>query len=115
MSHDLELDSVEVDGRYFSATASYDVEWENDGIGSYEYWGAKGYDKGNTYAVVEDFDIDELTEHLADGSEVVVGKDDPIYKKVLARISDLVDKDAEKLEHDDYEPEPEYERDYDYD
>jgi len=52
---------------------------------------------------------------LADGSEVVVGKDDPIYKKVLARISDLVDKDAEKLEHDDYEPEPEYERDYDYD
>lgn len=24
---------------------------ENDGIGAYEYWGAKGYDKGTNYAV----------------------------------------------------------------
>lgn len=28
-----------------------DWEWENDGIGAYEYWGARCVDKGHTYAV----------------------------------------------------------------
>jgi hypothetical protein len=27
-----------------------DWEWENDGIGAYEFWGARYVDKGNTYA-----------------------------------------------------------------
>lgn len=27
---------------------------DNDGIGSYEYWGAKGYDHGTNYAEIED-------------------------------------------------------------
>ncbi len=26
-----------------------DIVWDNDGIGSYEYWGFKGYDKGRDY------------------------------------------------------------------
>jgi hypothetical protein len=28
-------------------------KWENDGIGSYEYWGAKGYDFGSDYISLE--------------------------------------------------------------
>ena len=53
--------------------------WQNDGIGPYEYWGAKGFDKGHTYfeytgdfsfnfpvsLLPEDFDdIDVLTDNL---------------------------------------------------
>ena len=32
----------------------FDVDVENDGIGEYEYWGAKGYDKGTDYLVLTD-------------------------------------------------------------
>lgn len=32
---------------------------DNDGIGSYEYWGAKGFDAGSDYASVEDWEIVE--------------------------------------------------------
>ena len=41
---------------------------ENDGIGSYEYWGAKGYDYGTNYAELEEtgpytfgFDLSGMT------------------------------------------------------
>jgi len=51
MTYDLyikELDlDVELDCRLISC---------NDGIGSYEYWGSKEYDKGEDY-----LDIDEMT------------------------------------------------------
>ena len=30
---------------------------ENDGIGSYEYWGSKGYDKGNDSLIINDYEI----------------------------------------------------------
>jgi hypothetical protein len=33
--------------------ADVDVYWDNDGIGSYEYWGAVGYDHGTDYATVD--------------------------------------------------------------
>jgi hypothetical protein len=32
---------------------------ENDGIGSYEYWGIKGYDKGQDYWMVEEITWDK--------------------------------------------------------
>jgi len=35
------------------STARVDYSVENDGIGSYEYWGARGYDAGTNYIVVE--------------------------------------------------------------
>lgn len=30
-----------------------EVSWDNDGIGPYEYWGARGFDKGTNYLVCE--------------------------------------------------------------
>lgn len=30
-----------------------DVSWDNDGIGPYEYWGARGFDAGTNYLVCE--------------------------------------------------------------
>ena len=32
--------------------------WENDGIGSYEFWGAKGYDSGSDYAHIDNVVLD---------------------------------------------------------
>ncbi len=36
----------------------YDVDveyhWENDGIGSYEFWGGKGFDYGSDYPEIDD-------------------------------------------------------------
>lgn len=34
-----------------------EMKWENDGIGSYEYWGFRGYDKGTDYVVCEDMKV----------------------------------------------------------
>ena len=81
-------------------SVEYDIEWENDGIGSYEYWGAKCFDAGHDYAAVTDYDIFNLTEHMSDGTEVSIDDADPIRAKVLSAISDRVDKDAEKIEPD---------------
>ena len=33
------------------------VSLENNGIGHYEYWGQKGFDKGSTYLTLDDPDI----------------------------------------------------------
>ncbi len=44
---------------------SYDIpvilDWyvDNDGIGSYEFQGMKGYNNGNDYIIVEDFEFRE--------------------------------------------------------
>lgn len=100
MSETLTIDSHEYEGRFFSMEVEYEVEWENDGIGAYEYWGAKGFDKGNTYAVVSDYWVSDLVEHLPDGTEVSIEESDPLFKEVSASVSELVDKDSENCEPD---------------
>jgi len=44
-----ELTEIEVTLSYY---------WENDGIGPYEYWGAKGFDRGVDYVVIDDYSYD---------------------------------------------------------
>lgn len=34
---------------YVEVEVTVGFEWQNDGIGPYEYWGSKGYDKGTDY------------------------------------------------------------------
>ena len=119
MSHSLEIDSFEYEGRFFSMSVDFDVEWENDGIGSYEYWGAKGFDAGHDYAVVSDYSVADLTEHLPNGETVSIEESDPIHAKVSSAVSDRVDKACESIEPDrDGEYDCERDRDegrYDYD
>lgn len=81
-------------------SVDYEVEWENDGIGSYEYWGSKEFDAGTDYAVVSDYSINDLIEHLSDGSCVSIDASDLIWNKVASSISCKVDSDAEGLEPD---------------
>ena len=53
--------------------------WENDGIGSYEYWGSIGYDKGTDYFVVEDLDFnyDKLNDELYEKFGLRIEWDEP--------------------------------------
>ena len=47
----------EKDGEYEYLTVTFQAQprWENDGIGAYEYWGAKCYDKGHDYVSLEHY------------------------------------------------------------
>lgn len=47
-----EIDNMEVD-------FTCELHPESDGIGSYEYWGATYYDKGNVYLVLDDMKWNE--------------------------------------------------------
>lgn len=113
MSHEFDFDSFELNGRIFSGSVSYEVEWENDGIGAYEYWGAKGFDKGNDYAVVDDYSLDCLYETDENGNTNEIDGSDPIFAEVEKAISGLVDSASEKLELDDDGGECDDSRDYD--
>lgn len=114
MSHSFEIESFEYDGRMFSMSVNYEVEWENDGIGHYEYWGSKEFDAGHDYAVVSDYEVSDLIEYLESGEQVSIGESDPIFKKVASAVSDLVDKNSESIEPDtDGEYDCEKDRDYD--
>lgn len=37
---------------YVEVEITVGFEWQNDGIGAYEYWGCKGYDKGIDYLAI---------------------------------------------------------------
>ena len=47
---------TEVNGKHGDHEIVIDFEYSvyNDGIGSYEFWGAKGYDKGCNYIEIEE-------------------------------------------------------------
>ena len=42
---------------YFNVEFFATPTWKNDGIGSYEYWGMKCYDKGEDYPVMNEYPI----------------------------------------------------------
>lgn len=49
----------------------YDYHWDNDGIGAYEYWGAKCYDHGMDYVKVEDIRPIFGCESMADQNAIL--------------------------------------------
>jgi hypothetical protein len=49
---------VEIDGDEYCVDVIVNAYIGNDGIGSYEYWGATGFDKGMNY--VEEFTIEDI-------------------------------------------------------
>ena len=44
---------------YVEVMVEVDGIWENDGIGAYEYWGHRGFDKGHDYFVIESAEWDK--------------------------------------------------------
>jgi len=68
-------------------------DWENDGIGAYEYWGCKGVDRGTTYFYIEEWDWNKT------------GFSPDEIKSVEAAIEANVDKwaDTVKMDEPDYD------------
>jgi hypothetical protein len=75
----------------------YEVEFEvskieigNDGIGSYEFWGQKGFDRGTDF--VEEFKVENLQVKLADSPYLL----NPVYladRITIERIKDIINDD----------------------
>jgi hypothetical protein len=96
IENDKHAQIIELDGE------SYEIEFKvvspvivSDGIGEYEYWGAKGFDPGNPH--VEDYDIKILAVHLLEPSI-------PMEKKLKEAVQSAFDTDV--LEIVEYLPEP---------
>lgn len=58
MKHTFTLE-VELPTRTVELDVTVDCIWENDGIGNYECWGSKYYDKGRDYLAIEDWKWDQ--------------------------------------------------------
>lgn len=105
MSESLYIDHHEMNGRNFEIYLEYEYEIENDGIGGYEYWGMRGYDKGTDYASVTCITFDSVFETLEDGTQVEV-TDKETLEALEEGILDKVQSDADNLDLSDDYPEP---------
>lgn len=65
-------------------------DWENNGIGSYEYWGSKGFDKGITYLVANEI-LWDSTGFSLEEVELVEGE----IEASMTRWTEKAEKDAE--------------------
>lgn len=78
-----------------------EYEWDNNGIGAYEYWGAKCYDKGTDFVSVvgADWDKTDFTpEEVEEIESVIESKRDNWAEELENEAADAAD---------DY-PEPDY-------
>ena len=95
-NENIELEELETDcGRFFSATVECELSIDNDGIGSYEFWGSRGYDHGNDFAVVDDYTVERILEYDEDG-ELIRGWCDLGSAPEL--VKDLIQKTIEEHE-----------------
>ena len=63
-------------------------EWENDGIGHYEYWGQKCFDAGTWSSSIHDVEIKSI--YLADDeTETELQVSDEIKEKIIQYIIDV--------------------------
>jgi len=49
---------LECDEGYVGVVFKVEYSLENDGIGTYEFWGSQGFDHGRTYSVIENLTWD---------------------------------------------------------
>jgi hypothetical protein len=111
--HTFDIESFEHKGKFYDISVSFEFEVSNDGIGSYEYWGAKGFDAGHDYAEVSGVSIEAV--EVSEEGETSPVTDKDLIKELEQAIDGLVTKEAESIDLSDYEPEPDDCRDYDCD
>jgi len=71
---------LETRDREVEISVEVGFEWQNDGIGAYEYWGDKGVDKGTDYLVT--------TEELWDSTGFDPNECEAIEAQIKASIED---------------------------
>jgi hypothetical protein len=59
VASEFEFEDMSTEEEWLNVEFYGDASVENDGIGSYEYWGFKGYDKGHNYFIVENITWDK--------------------------------------------------------
>ena len=105
MTHDFEIDSFEYEGNFYSIGVTVEYEIDNDGIGGYEYWGAKCFDAGTDHASPTGWSITASLCH-PDGSTEEVA-DNALSLRLEDAISDVVYKEMENVDisdrNDDYD------------
>ena len=79
---------------------------ENDGIGSYEFWGSRGYDAGNEYLVLDQLKWNEslftdeqneiIRQHINDDNNWLI-----LEEKIAEKLYDQYDEDYDDWD-DDY-------------
>lgn len=90
---------------YIDIVVSINYEIENDGIGSYEFWGQKCCDKGTDYIVIDSWDWDK--------KGFSPGEIEVVEANIKAELPRWEEKIGEELSNDDdddrwYEDDPEY-------
>lgn len=88
--HNLQLD----DGRTISARVQMSGERENSGIGSYEFWGQKGYDRGSDYWVLSDWSVTGAW----DENDAPIDLQNPASKPIIDAINSEVESHREQIE-----------------
>lgn len=73
------------------------VHVENDGIGSYEFWGYKGYDKGVNYIVVDELIYDK-SEYTPEQQQLI----DKYFEDNWEELTELFD-EIQEYERDNYD------------
>ena len=63
-----EIEYVDENGEYILIDVEFQAfpKWDNDGIGAYEYWGTRYYDKGVDYVSLENdptWDMSKYTDY----------------------------------------------------
>lgn len=106
MEYSFDFEKFEFNGKTYSGTVSYDVEWSSEITDSSGYFTSSDQDDDDECAVVESYTLDELFEVSPKG-ETEIETTDPLYKSIEDAISHLVDShcDSLELERDDDESE----------
>ena len=105
------------DGRVISAEVKLTGEWENSGIGNYEFWGQRGFDKGTNSFTITDYWVERITDDETD--KIIWNRKNQedygqIDKEANAAILDFVDtnQDAIADSYMDNQPDGPEDRDY---
>jgi hypothetical protein len=96
MSYTVDFEDFEHNGKVYSGTASYDVEWSSETTDQSGYFTSSDNDEDDC-AVVESYSLDELFE-INGKSQVEVELSDPVFKAVEEAISHIVDNHCDSLE-----------------
>lgn len=77
--------------KYVEVDVEVDYSVQNNGIGEYEYWGCKGFDRGVDYAEIESVDWDKtgFSEEEIKLIESAIDKEIPNWEEtIMQRVAD---------------------------
>ena len=79
----------------------YDIYW--DGIGSYEYWGFRGYDKGNECCDIDNITLVKNEEYTEEDVKYIEKYISENYEKISEKLTEQVYRELENQRSDYWE------------